>query len=156
MYMSILTQEECQALIDGEYDWKISNVVYDSHGSIREDTGVLRTFKEAPVSVRVKEYPMILREIITKYEVGDFCAIHRDNSWAGTREGWKAYAVWITPLNDDYEGGEIHYNTKFGTEIVEQIVGHPIKNDRRIRHEITEVTKGTRYSLVSWVFRKDE
>ena len=71
MCMSILTQEECQALIDGEYDWKVSNVVYDSHGSIREDTGVLRTFKEAPVSVRAKEYPMILREIITKYEVGD-------------------------------------------------------------------------------------
>jgi predicted 2-oxoglutarate/Fe(II)-dependent dioxygenase YbiX len=102
------------------------------------------------VSVLAEKHPEILKEVITKYEVGDFCSLHRDNSWRFEREGFRAYAVWITPLNDDYEGGDLYFNH----ELVEQVVGQTIKNDRRIRHEITEVTKGTRHSLVSWVFRK--
>ena len=148
--MSILTLEECQALIELEHEWKISTLFRTDNSLVYENSYEKRTFNEAPVVVFGKQYPLILKEVITKYEVGDFCSLHKDNSWRHEHPGYQAYAVWITPLNDGYEGGDLYFNN----ELVEQIVGQPVKNDRRIRHEITEVTKGTRYSLVSWIFRK--
>ena len=149
----MLSLEECKNLIDEEYNWETSVVWYgygDDALVPRTDTLLKRTFKETPVSVLAKEYPMILKEVITKYEVGDFCSLHKDNNWTSQYPGYSAYGVWITPLNDGYEGGDLYFNNK----LVEQVVGQPIKNSRRIRHEITEVTKGTRYSLVSWVFNE--
>ncbi len=147
--MTSPTKEECQALIEANHDWEIA-VIIDQNGKFRDDSYKHRTFKRAPVTVLGKQYPEIRKEFITRYDVGDFCRSHRDNSWAHEHPGYRAYAVWITPLNDDYEGGELY----FGGNHIRQEVGKIIKNSSRIRHKITEVTKGTRYSLVSWVFTR--
>jgi hypothetical protein len=149
--LTMLSIEECKELIERDHDWQTSIVWYDP-GVPRTDTHLKRTFKEAPVSVYGKENPKIMKEIITKYEVGDFCSLHKDLNWSFEYPGYAAYAVWITPLNDNYEGGELY----FAHEPVKQVVGQTIKHSRRIRHEVKEVTKGTRYSLVSWVFREQE
>jgi len=145
----ILTREECQSLINGEYDWEDSYVI-DTEGNRREDSHLLRTFKQADIVYWGNIYPYILKERITRYEKGTFCHRHKDNSWRMIRDGYYATAVWIVPLNDDYEGGDLYFND----ELVKQEVGVPIKRDKSIPHFITEVTKGTRYSLVAWVFRK--
>jgi hypothetical protein len=117
-----LTPKECQALIDAEYDWKIDEFFYPG-GEVRPDTLDHRTFKTAPITVLAKQQPLILKELITKYEVGDHCWRHRDPKWLDVKEGWAAYAVWITPLNDDYEGGELLFNNT----VVEQETGITIK-----------------------------
>jgi len=145
--MTTLTLEECQALVDAEYEWEVSPF-YNLKGKVREDSLSHRTFKIADVSVMSEHNPQILKEIITKYETGDHCWRHKDSSWPKVRLGWRAFEVWITPLNTGYEGGELYFNDA----LVEQEVGIPIKRDYQEPHEITKVTKGTRYSLVSWVF----
>lgn len=144
--MDKLTPEQCQALIEQEHDWEQSYLV----GRPKEIAGEHRTFKQATVTLWGEHYPAVLKERITKYETGDFCCKHKDNSWRDVRKNCIAQNVWITPLNDDYEGGELYFND----ELIEQQVGVPIKMNRRIPHEVTEVTKGTRYSLVSWEFVK--
>lgn len=62
----------------------------------------------------------------------------------------------ITYINDDYEGGELIFNT------VRDDQGHVIKmkpkvgemiifpSDIRFMHEVLNVTKGRRYSIVGW------
>jgi predicted 2-oxoglutarate/Fe(II)-dependent dioxygenase YbiX len=59
-------------------------------------------------------------------------------------------------LNDDYEGGELIFNT------VRDVEGYPIRlkpkvgeliifpSDIRFMHEVLPVTKGRRYSMVGW------
>lgn len=143
-----LTREECQAIIDGNYEWEDSYII-DTHGNRREDSPYHRTFKQANIVYWGNHYPAILKERLTKYEEGTFCRRHRDNGWRMIKEGYCSEYVWITPLNDDYEGGDLYFDDK----IVEQRVGVPIKMLRMIPHEITEITKGTRYSLVSWTFK---
>ena len=144
-----ITLEECQTLITADYDWQIDKFFYPG-GEAREDSLYHRTFKSAPIIVLGHLQPLIMKELITKYEVGDHCWRHRDPKWLDVKQGWQAYAVWITPLNDDYEGGELLFNDI----VVKQEVGVPIKRGHREPHEITQVTSGTRYSLVSWVFKQ--
>ena len=141
----MITLEECKKLVEREHEWETSKLYRPIEESL-----TLRTFKEAPITVLANNHSEILKEVITRYEVGDFCSVHKDASWKHVREGYKAYAVWITPLNSDYEGGELYVND----EVIKQVVGESIKFDRRIRHSVSEVTKGTRYSLVSWLFLK--
>lgn len=145
-----LTKEECLALINGEHDWEDSYLI-DKHGKRREDSSLLRTFKQANITYWGNLYPNVLKERITKYDTGTFCHRHRDNSWRKVKLGYRAHEVWITPLNDDYEGGDLY----FGADLINQEVGVPIKRDKNIPHLVTKITKGTRYSLVSWSFRND-
>ena len=57
----------------------------------------------------------------------------------------------ITALNDEYSGGEIimceryKYKLKAGETLI-------FPSNFLYPHEIKEITKGTRYSMVSWVF----
>jgi len=50
-------------------------------------------------------------------------------------------------LNDDYEGGDL---ILFSTRIPKQETGSMIFFPSFLSHEVTPVTKGTRYSLVMW------
>jgi len=137
-----LTKEECQALIDRDHVWEdVEKTKID---------GSIIKFKTADVVVWGDHYPNILKECVMKYEVGDFCTEHKDSTWSRINPNYQAYAVWVTPLNDGYEGGELYFNS----ELVEQVIGVQNKYLRTIPHEITEITKGTRYSLVSWVFKQ--
>jgi len=146
--MDKLTPEQCQAIIDYSHDWQIAELTMKD-GSLMSNLSK-RTFKQADFSVWGNQYLAVLKERVTKYEVGDFCSEHIDNAWRMINPRYYAHAVWITPLNDNYEGGELY----FDGELIEQVVGVPIKRLRTTRHEIKEVTKNTRYSLVSWVFKE--
>lgn len=53
-------------------------------------------------------------------------------------------------INDDYEGGEIDFRLQ-GLKIkpkAGQLLVFP--SNGKFRHSISEVTKGTRYCIVSW------
>ena len=94
---------------------------------------------------------------IAKYEVGDHYKPHLDS--IGTQS-----TRWIAKdnphlhnktrkismsliLNDDFEGGDLEL---FGTPKPKQEKGSMIFFPSFLAHEVTPVTKGTRYSLVLW------
>ena len=138
--MDILTPAECQELMDYDYEWKDLNVTKWSGGTLK--------FKTADCDFWQKRYPYMLHGCVNRYEVGDYAQEHKDSNWKNKNPGFQAMNVWITPLNNDYKGVELYFNG----ELIEQVIGVPVKYRINIPHEITEVTEGTRYSLVSWVF----
>ena len=94
---------------------------------------------------------------IGKYEVGDFYKTHMDGM--GT-EGTilkdpkkpnlnnKTRKLSMTVnLNDDYEGGDL---ILYDVGPVKQKTGNITFFPSYLPHEVTPVTKGTRYSLVMW------
>ena len=94
---------------------------------------------------------------VAKYEVGDHYKTHMDS--IGTHS--TRYLAKDNPnlhnktrkmsmsliLNDDYEGGDL---ILFNTRIPKQETGSMIFFPSFLSHEVTPVTKGTRYSLVMW------
>mgnify|MGYP002011715539 CR=1 FL=1 len=104
----------------------------------------------------------VLGTKVMKYEVGDFVAEHRDRVGMLHSDCYekglnlKSKDLMIIPLNNNYEGGIL---TVEG-EPVMQTVGSVIQvkqpgNNPELRavHGVSEVTKGTRYSLVFWNFQ---
>ena len=75
---------------------------------------------------------------------------HIQHMFDGKRKGAPVLSI-IGILNDDYEGGELimfedkKINTKKGDLII-------FPSNFLYPHEITPVTKGVRYSYVSWVW----
>ena len=82
---------------------------------------------------------------LLRYEVGQFYSSHCDSMKHAPREVSCSFC-----LNDDYEGGEFSFwdkehivKGKKGTAIV-------FPSNFMYPHEILPVTKGTRYSAVTW------
>lgn len=82
---------------------------------------------------------------LLKYEVGQFYSQHTDSYKKHPRSVSCSFA-----LNDNYEGGEfaffdreIKYSLKKGSAIL-------FPSNFMYPHEIMPVTKGTRYSIVTW------
>ena len=96
-----------------------------------------------------------------KYEVGDFVLEHRDRTGMLHSDCYepgldlRSKDLMIIPLNDDYEGGVL---TVEGVEIPQEVgsliqIPQPEGDiNARPKHGVSEVTKGTRYSLVFWNF----
>jgi len=138
--MDVLTEEECQEIIGRDHTWAALDMLKKSGSRLK--------FQTTDVDVWGKQQPTMLKETIMKYEVGDFATEHTDSFWRWVNKNYVANATWITPLNTGYEGGDLYVNGK----LIEQVVGVPIKFTILTPHEITKVTEGTRYSLVSWIF----
>jgi Rps23 Pro-64 3,4-dihydroxylase Tpa1-like proline 4-hydroxylase len=83
---------------------------------------------------------------ILKYGEGNFFIDHVDDGLYLTRKVSLVYY-----FNDDYEGGEIHF-PRFDVTIKPkegQLILFPASYI--YNHNVTEVTKGTRYSMVNWL-----
>ena len=74
-----------------------------------------------------------------KYVVGDFLHWHTDDMYA---KGMTMTGGIV--LNDDYEGGIFEFED--GTTL-DQTPGKAFEMRRDVLHRVTEITKGTRYSL---------
>jgi len=105
------------------------------------------------VNEKIKEYAKVL-EIdfgvaisdiqILKYVPGGFYKFHIDHGSTTPRTLSMIYC-----LNDDYEGGDFivsncHYRPKKGDAII-------FPSNFMFPHRVIEVTKGTRWSIVSWI-----
>ena len=94
---------------------------------------------------------------ITKYEEGDFYGVHVDS--LGTHDSRR-----IDPslpnlhnksrkmsmsllLNDTFDGGDLNL---FSVQSIRKEAGTMVFFPSFVPHEVTPVTKGTRYSLVMW------
>lgn len=99
------------------------------------------------------KFPHLLLEIkedsgyeLLRYRTGDFYVEHTDSF----KEQPRALSVTIN-LNDDYDGGEFAF---FNREIVAKIPkGSAIvfPSNFMYPHEVMPVTKGTRYSIITWL-----
>lgn len=88
-----------------------------------------------------------------KYDVGTEMRTHCDHIqtiFDGTRRGIPILSV-LGSLNNDYEGGEL---VMWEQEVIELKAGDIMifPSNFLYPHKITPVTKGTRYSYVSWVW----
>ena len=91
-----------------------------------------------------------------QYNVGDFYDYHQDSGHQYVEYEKETRKLSMTvQLSDskDYEGGEFHfYNGNQDPEIPPiQEQGSILIFDSRMYHRVSPITKGVRYSLVSWV-----
>lgn len=75
---------------------------------------------------------------------------HIHSMFDGNRKGIPTLSI-LGALNDDYEGGDLIFWEQEKNELkAGQIMIFP--SNFMYPHKVTEVTKGTRYSFVSWVW----
>ena len=87
-----------------------------------------------------------------KYEVGTMMRRHYDHIHSifdGKMKGVPIVSI-VGNLNEDYEGSEFHCRGKEIRLKTGDILMFP--SNFMYPHEVTECTKGTRYSFVSWAF----
>ena len=87
-----------------------------------------------------------------KYEVGTLMRKHYDHIHSifdGKMKGVPIVSI-VGNLNEDYEGSEFHCRGKEIKLKTGDILMFP--SNFMYPHEVTECTKGTRYSFVSWAF----
>ena len=87
---------------------------------------------------------------LNKYSEGGFMSKHCDNIHHshGQQYGYPLVSV-IFYLNNDYEGGEFFVAEKeFVTEKGSAII---FPSNFMFPHKVKEITKGTRWSIISWV-----
>ena len=87
---------------------------------------------------------------MNKYSEGGFMSRHVDNIHHshGQEYGYPQASALLF-LNDDYQGGHFHisglrYETKKGSAII-------FPSNFMFPHEVNLITKGTRYSIVTWL-----
>jgi predicted 2-oxoglutarate/Fe(II)-dependent dioxygenase YbiX/peroxiredoxin len=76
---------------------------------------------------------------------------HRDNSAAG---GFHRRFALSLALNDDYDGGELTFN-EFSPHGYRPSRGTALVFSSSLLHEVSEITSGRRYNLVSNLFNED-
>jgi len=88
---------------------------------------------------------------INRYREGGFMQNHIDNIHHshGQKQGYPHITSLIF-LNDDYEGGDF---VLCGNKHIEKIQGSAIvfPSNFMFPHEVKEVTKGKRYSIMTWI-----
>ena len=80
-----------------------------------------------------------------------FFSAHRDNLSPSTAH--RRFALSLN-LNQDYEGGYIKF-PEFGANLYQPEVGEALIFSCSHLHEVTEVTKGRRFALLSFLFSED-
>lgn len=139
--MDILTAQECQDIINDSHTWETVDLT-KTNGSVLK-------FKYAPYTKWKNQYPLMLKEAVMRCDVGDFLQpAHIESPWLDVNPNTMAYASWVTPLNDGYTGGDLIIDG----QTVTQTIGVAIKRQRDVPYEVTPVTSGTRYTLLSWLF----
>ena len=85
----------------------------------------------------------------TEYKIGEYFDWHSDRSGEIYRD---RFASTVILLNDDYSGGILEIRDINGNVIpTNQKIGNLYVFDSGLRHRVTPVESGTRYSLVNWI-----
>lgn len=88
----------------------------------------------------------------TQYNKGEYYHCHKDQGYS---KGYARKLTFVVQLTDekDYEGGELLLYSKdlINPDIMSKQRGRLVAFPSYILHEVKEVKKGTRHSLVGWV-----
>ncbi len=98
----------------------------------------------------VSEEPLLIQ--ILKYKKGGFIYKHKDDVTSSLNGLVQARYYFIILLNDDFEGGDfLAYDSKDTVYKLDRKQGNILIGDPTMFHEVTKVTKGTRYSLICFI-----
>ena len=143
----LFSKEECESIISYNEthitNWRMGDRKYNSQPIIYSlETkwlfDKLTHFVETEINIRIKTIKKTIH--LHKFTKGDWFRKHNDN-----RDN-RLYAIGVL-LNDNFEGGDFKlYNPN--EIILNKIVGNAYIFDVRIEHEITQILKNKRYSLL--------
>lgn len=114
-----------------------------------------KLLNEIPKKIKVKGYEINFENQpyqFTTYNIGEYYHWHKDSGQSDLAAD--RYCSVVIQLNNEYEGGnlemEFEKDQNFEITKFEKGKGNLFVFLSNIRHRVTEVTNGTRYSLVSW------
>lgn len=85
----------------------------------------------------------------TEYKVGEFYGWHTDRDLTTFMDRFTSTVI---QLNDNYTGGVLEIKNSKGELVpIDNKVGSLYIFNSNLRHRVTPVDNGTRYSLVNWV-----
>lgn len=169
---NFLSKEECKKIItensninleqasihdsNSNYELVIDKKIRDSKIRFIEDQ-ILETkiVSELKNQIVIKGYDFIGLENIqfTKYNQNGHYKWHTDSDPKNPKNN-RFYSV-VVPLNDDYENGNLLIKDIDNTVYtMEKSVGSMHIFLSSLRHTVTPVSEGVRYSLVSWLSLK--
>ena len=170
-YENILDEAGCKSIMNYPWSWQPST--YSNDAGIIEKSDERVRMDECWCIKEDRPYPLLKKSVIevmniyaqeherfscihhtdfrlNKYGISGFMSSHVDNIHHshGQSYGYPQCSVLLF-LNDDYEGGELiiadkKYETKKGSAIM-------FPSNFMFPHEVKEVTKGERWSVVSWL-----
>ena len=94
---------------------------------------------------RVEEFKIVCYEA----DPGGYFHIHRDNTTPQTAH--RRFAMTLNLNAEDYAGGYLHF-PEYGDVRYKPATGAAVIFSCNLLHEATEVTRGTRYALLSFMF----
>ena len=170
-YENIIPDSVCDNIID--HDWSMRKSTYSNNESksktsdervemdevwVMKDMpyyddikkGVLKTIKEYSNHHKLFSCQRHTDFRINKYSKGGFMSEHVDNIHHshGQQYGYPQVSV-LLYLNDDYEGGEFFVAKEMFLPEKGSAIIFP--SNFMYPHEAKSVTKGTRWSIVSWL-----
>lgn len=152
----LFTKEECNYILSLAKKWKVSTVTDGQSGYYLNETH--RNSEQSRISNEEIEdliIPKIKKLNITslssecdviKYKVGSFFGKHKDNNFESIKHRKQSVVIQLSE-ESDYEGGELIINNT----VANKTIGNTIVFDSGLTHEVTKLTKGTRYSFIGWV-----
>ena len=152
----LFTSEECNYVLSLVKEWKVSKVQNDKDGKFLNNYH--RNSEQSQISNKQIEdliIPKIKKLNITslssecdviKYKVGSFFGKHKDNNHSVTKHRKQSVIIQLSE-ESDYEGGELIISNR----VANKTIGNTIVFDSGLIHEVTKLTKGTRYSFIGWV-----
>jgi hypothetical protein len=160
----LFTQEECDKIIQhaDSIGWELGK---QFEGNIPKEDGKshgfkiswvtlpwiykgIRSYLKNEAGLKIKHDVQIL---VNRYLTGDRNFLHNDCYSHPHLKYDNTFVTVTVLLNSEFEGGEFILQNKK----VEQIVGYGYHHRSSIMHEITEITKGTRYSLIAFIKNSD-
>lgn len=162
----VFTPQECKEIINSEGNF-IQSAVYDRKEghSLREESRFSKSkvlspnsrtewiFKRLETIIQASNESYFNFDIVSlqgteviKYEENDFFITHHDIGHGATSTRKLSMVVFLSDISD-YEGGRLKFTPNF--EFVPN-QGSAIIFPSYIIHEVERITKGTRYTLVSW------
>lgn len=152
----LFTTEECNYLLSLVKEWKVSKVQNDKDGKFLDNYH--RNSEQFRISNKEIE-DLIIPKIkklninslstecdIIKYKVGSFFGKHKDNNFESIKHRKQSVVIQLSQ-ESDYEGGDLI----IGNKVANKTIGNTIVFDSGLIHEVTKLTKGTRYSFIGWV-----
>jgi uncharacterized membrane protein len=91
-------------------------------------------------------YDEIPKYSFNKYEIDDFLDWHSDRH----EISYGATLTYIIQLNHDYENGHVKYMVDSDEYVINKKKGSIFIFDSNVRHSVTKVTNGVRYSINAW------
>jgi PKHD-type hydroxylase len=171
--INALTKEECRKIIElaGNLKFKVATIF--SEKSSKDAARDYRSAEVTSLSVDHNEITnklivSIIKEVesfyrtpisnyctsfqLIRYGVGDFYKVHRDVYKKNIHPKRVLSVIVFLSDQNDYEGGHVRFYNNDGKSFrIDQKPGTVVIFPSDMKHEVTTVTNGTRFVLVTWL-----